>query len=39
MQAHFGTAMRLFPVRAKERCVLENRRLELSPPPKTDVPL
>ena len=39
MQAHFGTATRLFPVRAKERCGLENRGLELSPPYKTDVPL
>ena len=39
LQAHFGTATRLFPVRAKERYGLENRRLELSSQPKTDVPL
>lgn len=39
LQAHFGTATKLFPVWAKERCGLENRRSEPSPPSKTDVPL
>lgn len=34
LQTRFGTAARLFPVWAKERCGLENRRLEPSPPPQ-----
>ena len=38
LQARFGTATRLFPVRAKERCGPENGRLEPSLHSKTDVP-